>query len=476
MWPVLEPPYYFHKPQDFGMDQNKAFYVVDSLNYRIQKFSFSGEYIMHWKHYDKSLPWSIETDLDNTIYIASKKTTDDSKASIIKYDPYGKFIQWENEEIIKDFQEKHESYSSFSNSFPRFLISKKEIIYVAYNDSILTYNKQGKKIDSNLSTIKFNNISGISVFTDSNKNEDIIYMIDDLIEGNITKKCIYIIYEKQQISSLDDLTSFEIDPTIAEGSNPGIAEIAIGVNNQYLFMTDYSNHQIIRYDIDSKFFFAWGKKGNEEGQFKEPQGVYTKVYDELFVVDRNNNRIQRFTYNGEFLSNIGMKFDEGYFNEPDGIAKDKAGNIYVADTLNKRIQIFDKNDMFVDQLYNDYKILNLYIDQDDSIYAVNENINKNNIIRYSPSGEKKVWSSELFKDPHDIDKNLTDDIFYIANRGSNNILQCDLSKEAQTLECKIFEYITIAPDESCEIIAPTGLAVGLNNEIYVASYGNGIVF
>jgi DNA-binding beta-propeller fold protein YncE len=64
--------------------------------------------------------------------------------------------------------------------------------------------------------------------------------------------------------------------------------------------------------------------------------------DNIYVTDRNNNRIQVFTANGTFLTKFGIEGSgPGQFILPEGVGVDKdTGLVYVADTGNFRIQVF----------------------------------------------------------------------------------------------------------------------------------------
>ena len=64
--------------------------------------------------------------------------------------------------------------------------------------------------------------------------------------------------------------------------------------------------------------------------------------------DWRNDRIQKFTGDGQFLMAFGSSgSDEGEFNRPSGVAVDRDGIIYVADWLNNRLQVFDVDGTFV---------------------------------------------------------------------------------------------------------------------------------
>ena len=67
--------------------------------------------------------------------------------------------------------------------------------------------------------------------------------------------------------------------------------------------------------------------------------------------DWRNDRIQKFTADGEFLMAFGGSGrGEGEFNRPTGVAVDKDGVIYVTDYKNNRLQIFDADGNFVTTL------------------------------------------------------------------------------------------------------------------------------
>ena len=75
----------------------------------------------------------------------------------------------------------------------------------------------------------------------------------------------------------------------------------------------------------------------------------------IYVVDSENNRIQKFDSSGTYLSQWGSYYNtggvaiggEGDFNRPRAIAFDGLGDIYVADTANRRIQKFDPSGTFL---------------------------------------------------------------------------------------------------------------------------------
>ena len=153
---------------------------------------------------------------------------------------------------------------------------------------------------------------------------------------------------------------------------------------------------------DHPFILKWGGYDNSElGKFYHPQQIAVDDERNVYVTDTGNSRIQKFTYDGQFLSgwsipyqspvgiaiyennvyvvdekqHIVQKFDDsgnlilewgghgdenGQFDKPQGITIDSNGIIYVADSKNHRIQTFTSDGKFLSSIgqygYADDKI------------------------------------------------------------------------------------------------------------------------
>lgn len=96
------------------------------------------------------------------------------------------------------------------------------------------------------------------------------------------------------------------------------------------------------------FSLKWGTPGTADGQFDFPDGIAVDAVGNVFVADRNNNRIQKFSNTGTHLLTWGgTGSGDGQFNSPRGIAVDKGGDVYVADFNNSRVQRFTGNGVYV---------------------------------------------------------------------------------------------------------------------------------
>src|SRR5690606_37178584 len=70
-----------------------------------------------------------------------------------------------------------------------------------------------------------------------------------------------------------------------------------------VFVADgYVNSRVVQYTADGKFVKAWGRLGTGPGEFSLPHGIAADSRGRLYVVDRNNVRVQVFDSNGTYLT------------------------------------------------------------------------------------------------------------------------------------------------------------------------------
>ena len=109
-----------------------------------------------------------------------------------------------------------------------------------------------------------------------------------------------------------------------------------------VYVVDYGNSRIQKFDGDGGYLTQWGGYGSGNGQFNNPVGVAIDGDGNVYVADYNNNRIQKFDGDGGYLTQWGTPGSgNGQFSSPFGVAVDGDGNVYVADSSNHRIQKFD---------------------------------------------------------------------------------------------------------------------------------------
>ena len=121
------------------------------------------------------------------------------------------------------------------------------------------------------------------------------------------------------------------------------------------YVSDSQNHRILHIDQEGNLLHSWGQYGASdynsmvmapEGSFNEPWGLAVGPDGSVFVADTWNNRIQKFTSDGKFITmwgQFGAAETPYHFWGPRGVAVDGQGRVYITDTGNKRVVIFDSD-------------------------------------------------------------------------------------------------------------------------------------
>lgn len=128
----------------------------------------------------------------------------------------------------------------------------------------------------------------------------------------------------------------------------GPSGIAVDSAGNFVYIADRFNNRIQKFTVNGAAFSRWGELGDGNREFNEPVSVAVDKNDRVFVVDRSNHRVIRFSSNGVFQTKWGSPVSgDRQFTGPEAIAVDAQGSVYVADTLNHRIQKFNSNGGFI---------------------------------------------------------------------------------------------------------------------------------
>ena len=91
--------------------------------------------------------------------------------------------------------------------------------------------------------------------------------------------------------------------TIERGAAPFNAptNIAVAPSNDLYVSDGYGNARVHRFAEDGTLIDSWGRPGRGPGEFHIPHGVFVDRRGTVYIADRENDRIQRFTPTGEFI-------------------------------------------------------------------------------------------------------------------------------------------------------------------------------
>ncbi len=147
-----------------------------------------------------------------------------------------------------------------------------------------------------------------------------------------------------------------------------------------IWVTDVGLHQVFKFSNDGKLLLKLGEAkiaGNDSLHFNKPTDIEGANDGSFYVSDGyGNSRVVKFSASGKYLFEWGNAGDkEGEFNIPHGITLDGNGNVYVADRENNRIQIFDSTGKFIKQFRDDSygAICSVFFDRKNSeLFAVDD--------------------------------------------------------------------------------------------------------
>jgi len=239
--------------------------------------------------------------------------------------------------------------------------------------------------------------------------------------------------------------------------------------------------------------FAGGHFGFKDGtgtnaEFKSISGLATDASGNLYVADRENNRIRKITPSGEvstFAGNESTGTTDGVgtgalFDGPNDVSTDRQGNVYVADYNNNSIR-----QITPDGMVTTYASIagpqNLTIDDEGNIYVTDggQSIQKITLDRqvslFAGNGEggyangngsdaKFNYPSGLAIDAHGI--------IYVADGNNNRIRKITPTAEVSNFAGNGVEGSTDNNDATPKFDSPAGIAIDFLGNLYVADVGN----
>ena len=125
-----------------------------------------------------------------------------------------------------------------------------------------------------------------------------------------------------------------------------------------IWVTDVGLHQVIKFDSNGNELMVLGVEntpGKDSLHFNLPTDLAVSENGSFYVSDGyGNSRIVKFSSSGEYLFEWGV-FGENKneFNIPHGIDLDMEGNVYIADRENNKIQKYDSLGNFIAEWKNE---------------------------------------------------------------------------------------------------------------------------
>jgi DNA-binding beta-propeller fold protein YncE len=180
--------------------------------------------------------------------------------------------------------------------------------------------------------------------------QDVVSMIWEYGAAPVTLEPAVDPYEANTLPLEADLVIFGNEEVTLNAPR----DIAFAPDGTF-YVADSGNHRIVHFDADGRFLNAFGTYGASdyatqimapEGHLNEPWGLAVGPDGSVYVADTWNNRIQKFSATGQFVTmwgQFGAAESRYHFWGPRGVAVDQQGRVFVTDTGNKRVVIFDSN-------------------------------------------------------------------------------------------------------------------------------------
>jgi len=129
-------------------------------------------------------------------------------------------------------------------------------------------------------------------------------------------------------------TSGEVLFTIGAADRPRFqapfnhpADLAVAPDGTIYVADGYGNSCVHRFSSDGAWLSSWGRPGSGPGEFTTPHGVWALADGRVLVADRENDRVQVFDREGDFIE----QWRDHY--HPMDIYVDAAGGIHVTDQV-----------------------------------------------------------------------------------------------------------------------------------------------
>ena len=258
---------------------------------------------------------------------------------------------------------------------------------------------------------------------------------------------------------------------IAEGAEEGQLDHPEGLaidSSDDLWIADTENDRLERFSPEGEFLSAFGEEGSEAGQLSNPQGIAIDSEGHLWVTDAGNDRVQAFSSEGEYLSQFGESGTaDGQFSEPRTLATDSEGNLWVVDTGNNRVQEISSEGQFLRKLASRFTAPHgLATDSEGNVWVADTG--NDQVQEFSPGGKlirhfgEEGSEDGQLSEPHAITIGSNGDV-YVADVGNWRIEEFTPEGE--------FVRTWGSPKESGYLILPMDLTTDSEGDVWVVQRG-----
>ncbi len=143
-----------------------------------------------------------------------------------------------------------------------------------------------------------------------------------------------------------------------------------------VYLADRDAHQVLKFTTDGELIMALGHRHKAAlgAPFNHPSDIAVAPSGEIYVSDGyGNSCVHRFTGGGVYMSSFGTPgHGPGEFLVPHSISIAGDGRVYVCDRENNRVQVFNQDGEFLHQ-WTDFKgPMGIHIDANQTVYVTDQ--------------------------------------------------------------------------------------------------------
>jgi len=139
------------------------------------------------------------------------------------------------------------------------------------------------------------------------------------------------------------------------------SDIAVGPAGRIYVSDGYGNAAFHCFEPDGELVWTRGKPGRGPGEFVTPHGIWVDPRGRILIADRDNDRIQLFDMDGNYLEEWGGLY------HPMDIFVDKQGQVYVTEQV-PRMTVFASDGRLIGRCRNRRISHSVWIDSRGDIY------------------------------------------------------------------------------------------------------------
>ncbi|HEX7244017.1 MAG TPA: SMP-30/gluconolactonase/LRE family protein [Solirubrobacterales bacterium] len=217
---------------------------------------------------------------------------------------------------------------------------------------------------------------------------------------------------------------------------------------------------------------SFGTAGSGTGQFNHPAGVAVDGKGGIWVVDEENDRVEKFNEAGTYVTKFGASgAGDGQFGRPTDVAVDPNGNLWVTDAANDRVEEFNEKRVFVRKIGGTGSAPGqleipegIAIDAKGNIWVADTGNQR--LQEFSATGQfiKVVTGGGILAEPTGIDIGAEGKI-WVADRAGNRVEEFNEAGE-------LLSYFGTEGTGRYQFVHPDAIDVDSQGDVWVGDEGN----